>query len=151
VSAALALMLAAASTVGRASSASLPYYELGTIECLSGGQMRAYPPRIMRSVYDVNFRNPEIVKWSPDLQVWRGSRRWVNYDTSRPFYRALTTSNGFWQDPITGGWQAPNGLQIRWVAFFNLPAGTYRIKHWLYWQKLGNTYPIGGTRTCRFY
>ena len=80
-----------------ADAATTPAFTLGSVRCLPGGIMQAYPPSVMRPVAsNVDFRNPEIVKWSPDLQIVR-SGRWVNYDTSRPFYLAFTSSYGYFQ------------------------------------------------------
>src|SRR5829696_227384 len=65
--------LAAAATAlallpSAANAATTPGFNLGPVKCQPGGIMQAYPPRVMRPVgANVDFRNPEIVNWSPDL------------------------------------------------------------------------------------
>ena len=143
---ALVTALCGAST---ASASHTPPFTLGGLNCVSGGIVQVKPPSYMRSVYDVNHRNAELVKWSPDLQVRTGSR-WRNYDTRRPFYSAFTTNGFGYSNTIYGqGWGGKIG-QVQFVPFTDLPAGTYRIKHWLYWQQLGKTYAFTNRQTCRF-
>ena len=38
---------------------------------------------------------------------------------------------------------------MTFVPFNGLPAGSYRVRNWLYWDKLGKTYSANGG-TCRF-
>ena len=129
----------------------LPHYELGRIECLNGGQLRAYPPRVMRSVYNVNYVNPELVKWQPVLQAATGNGDWTNSDTTKPVYQAFATSDGVYEDAYgNGGWLGPDSLKLGFVTFPNLRVGTYRIRNYLYWQKLGKWYFADSTQTCRF-
>lgn len=129
--------------------ASVPYFELGPIECLDGGQLNAYPPRVMKSVYDVNFVNAEIVRWQPVLQVQTASG-WTDYGPGKPIFQAFTTSSGVYQDAYDqGGWRGPDNQRYSWVPFGGLLAGTYRVRNLLYWDKLGKWYHAD-SRTCGF-
>ena len=144
-----AAVTCAALLPGAAHATTSPGFKLGAVRCLDGGVMQAYPPSVMRPVgANVDFRNPEIVKWSPDLQVVRNGS-WVNYDTSRPFYSAFTSSYGYYQAPYTGAWTTPTNAGMMFVPFKGLPAGTYRIRNFLYWDKLGTTFRSTGA-SCRF-
>jgi hypothetical protein len=130
----------------------LPRFVLGAIECLSGPQLRAYPPREMLSVYDVNLTNPEIVRWWPVLQVANMNRDWVDYDTTRPVYQAFTSSYGFYEDAYgNGGWQGPDNQKLGFVTYANIPLGTYRIRNYLYWQKLDKWYYADSNQYCPFF
>ena len=105
----------------------------------------------MRSVYNVNYVNPELVKWQPVLQVATGNGGWTNSDTTKPVYQAFATSDGVYEDAYgNGGWLGPDSLKLGFVTFPNLPVGTYRIRNYLYWQKLGKWYFADSTQTCRF-
>jgi|tagenome__1003787_1003787.scaffolds.fasta_scaffold20370858_1 hypothetical protein len=134
-----------------ADAATTPPVTLGSVRCVAGGILQAYPPSVMRPVgASVDFRNPEIVKWSPDLQVARNGR-WVNYDTSRPFYMAFTSSYGYFQTAyMPSAWTSTTtNASMTFVPFNGLAAGRYRIRNWLYWDKLGKTFYANGG-TCRF-
>ena len=135
-----------------ADAATTPPLKLGSVRCLAGGTLQAYPPAMMRPLgASVDFRNPEIVKWSPDLQIVR-SGRWVNYDTSRPFYMAFTSSYGYFQTAsMPSAWTSTTtNASMTFVPFNGLPAGSYRVRNWLFWDKLGKTYYANGG-TCRFF
>ena len=148
--AALAAVLATALSAAPAAQAShTPDFRLGELRCLNGGLLRISPPPMMRSVYDVNHRTPELVKWSPDLRIWTRNG-WRDYDTRRPFYTAFTTFRYGYSNTVWGqGWGGNIG-QVQFVPFDGLRAGTYRIRHWLYWNKLGRTYRAESNQTCTF-
>ena len=140
--AALALLVAAAAaciaTASASAHGSVPYHELGQVSC-SQGLVRVNPPRIMRSWHHrPDFRNPELVHWSPDLYVYTAAG-WRLVDGSRPWYRAFTTSSiGFYQQPYVGAWQdtrTNNGVMF--VPYSGLGSGHYRIKNFLHWSSTG--------------
>jgi hypothetical protein len=127
----LAVALASPGTA-RAHGTGLPYHEIGAVSCFKG-QVNAYPPRVMRSVYDVNFLNAETVHWTPELHAWNGSA-WVRVAT-RAWYRAFTSSYGYYQNPY-GTWQhAQTNVGIGYVPFGGLAPGYYAIKNFLYWNR----------------
>jgi hypothetical protein len=136
-------------SIGVARAAAVPSFQLGQTQCVAGGQLKVFPPRSMSPVERVDYRNAERVQWSPDLQVWNG-RGWANFDTRRPFYTAFTTSYGYFQTTYGAVWQSPQNMQVMWVPFTALPAGTYRVRNRLYWAKLGRTYYADSGQTCRF-
>ena len=138
------------------SVASAVTYELGSMQCLNGGLLRIYPPRSMTPVYDVSFRNPEIVRWSADLQkryrTRRGRYRFRTVDNSRPFHEAFTSSYGYYQAPYQGAWRnMRTNAGTLFEPFGGLTRGIYRIKHWLYWGQLNETYTAVNSARCRFY
>ena len=62
----------------------------------------------MRSVYNVNYVNPELVKWQPVLQAATSTGNWTNSDTTKPVYQASATSDGVYEDAYgNGGWLGP--------------------------------------------
>lgn len=46
--------------------------------------------------------------------------------------------------------EVPDNQKYSWVPFSDLPVGTYRIRNFLYWDKLGKWYYADSNRTCRF-
>jgi hypothetical protein len=121
-----------------------PYHQLGAVVC-GQGFVRAYPPRIMRSVqYLPSYRKVEIVRWSPDL--WKFiAGRWRLVDGTRPWYRAFTSSIGYYQAPYSGAWLNPatNWGQVLFVPYYNLTPGWYAIKNYMRWD-------YGGLRHSEF-
>jgi hypothetical protein len=97
------------------------------------GVVRAYPPRVMRSWQHLpDYRRVEIVKWSPDLWLYTRTG-WRVVDRSRPWFRAFTTSIGYYQAPYVGAWvneQTNSGLLF--VPYYVRP-GYYAIKNYMRW------------------
>jgi hypothetical protein len=112
----------------------VPYHELGPIECLDGGIMRAYPPRLMRPAVGGN----EQVEWSPDLYKWNRKRRsWRRFDGSRPWYVAITGPYGYYQASYDQAWHTPGGMGMLFVPFSGLRPGRYAVKNFMYWNRTG--------------
>jgi hypothetical protein len=148
----LALATGAASPTARADS---PSFALGGISCLTG-QIRAYPPRWMMPVYEVNAVSAEEVRWQPVLRrrVWTGRRyRWRTVDRSSPDWFAGTYLNSAggasfvqtiygqaWSDP-TSGRQLVSGYPLAVER-----AGVYKVRNWLYWGALDGWYTKGSKR-----
>jgi len=135
VSLALALAIAAfAASPAAADGTGFPAHQIGSVEC-SQSTVKVWTPRQMVSTYHTNFLNPEQVQWSPDLWRWNGST-WVLYDGSRPWYRAFTSSYGYFQTAyVASAWQAvPTNAPVAFVPFYNLPAGYYAIKNYMKWD-----------------
>jgi hypothetical protein len=119
----------------------VPYHQVGMVVC-GQGSVKAYPPRIMRSwQYLPDFRNPEIVHWSPDLYKYVGGK-WRLADGSRPWYRAFTTSIGYYQAPFGGAWINPktNQGQVIFVPYYYLSPGFYAIKNYMHWDYSNRTH-----------
>jgi hypothetical protein len=133
----LALLAVACFAPGTAGAhgSGLPAHEIGAVNCYQG-QLRAYTPRTMLSWYDVNLRNAETIHWTPELYTWNGAA-WVRVAT-RPWYRAFTSSYGYYQNPY-GTWQDTNtNVGTMFVPFFNLARGYYAIKNFMYWNSTGH-------------
>jgi hypothetical protein len=131
----LVVVAGLAPRAAQAHGTQVPYHEIGMALC-GPGTMKAYPPRIMRSWQNLqDFRNPEIVRWSPDLYKYVGGS-WRLVDGTRPWYRAFTTSRGYYQAPYGGAWINPatNYGQVLFVPYFNLSPGWYAIKNYLRWD-----------------
>jgi hypothetical protein len=130
-----------------------PYFELGQLACLDGGVLRSYPPRIMRSTRPTNFRDPEEVRWKPYLYRYNpASGKWRLIQT-RSWYRAYTSSNGFFQDAFGGnGWTSIAAYQgqVLFVPFTGLGPGRYKIKNFLYWGWQDRTYYSWSGGACTF-
>jgi hypothetical protein len=97
------------------------------------------PPRSMRPFNNVNCRNGELVKWSPDLYRWNG-RRWVLYNGSAPWYYAVTSIYGYCQVYYSMAWNSPSGMGVYFHRFGPLPRGWYAIKNYMYWPKLNRNH-----------
>lgn len=123
-----------------AQAATMPSHQIGSWFYDSNG-LGVYPPKSMSPTRTVTCYDGETVKWSPDLQRWNGSS-WVNYNTSAPFYEALTSSYGYcYFQALYGYWWNPSTFRtMQFHRFGKLPAGYYRIKHWMYWKALGATF-----------
>ena len=147
-----ALLLALACALpGRADAhrRGVPYHEIGAVVC-GNGFVRAYPPRVMRSVqYLPSYRKVEIVHWSPDLWKYVGGR-WRLVDGSRPWYRAFTSSIGYYQAPYSGAWVNPktNWGQVLFVPYYKLTPGWYAIKNYMHWDYNGRRHSQF-SRYCR--
>lgn len=122
-----------------AAGAQTPYYELGSVQCLNGGEMRVYPPPVMRPA---NGSGPEAVAWSPKIVVATGADNVVDYNTSAPWYQASTNSIGYGFTPYGRGFYGPRG-QLSFVPFSGVAPGRYFVRHLLYWASLGTFYVYG--------
>ena len=130
--AALAPAPAAADGVG------LPAHAIGYVEC-GQSYVTTRHPQQMLSWSATDFRNPEMIHWSPDLYRWNGTS-WQLYDGTRPWYRAFTSSYGFYQNPY-GTWQSEvTNAGITFVPFYNLPSGYYAIKNFMKWDSVNYTH-----------
>ena len=106
--------------------------------------MRVYPPRFIAPVYARDGRNPELVKWSPDIQKYIGGR-WRTVRVGA-WWAAAISSYGYVQRPGMGAWS--NGMQN--ASFYGLSRGSYRAVQYVWWQQLGSTHRYHNG-TCRFY
>ena len=122
-----------------AQAAQSPYYELGSVQCLNGGEMRVYPPPVMRPA---DGSGPEAVAWSPKIVVSTGADNVADYNTSAPWYRASTTSIGYGFTPYGRGFYGPRG-QLSFVPFSGIAPGRYFVRHLLHWESLGTFYVYG--------
>jgi hypothetical protein len=141
VSLALALAIAAfAASPAAADGTGFPGHQIGAVEC-GPGYVKTLHPRSMVPTSPTDFRNPEEVQWSPDLWRWNGAS-WVLHDGSRPWYRAYTSSTGYFQTSYTASaWQAiPTNAPLLHVAYSYLPPGYYAIRNYLWWGWLGRTH-----------
>jgi hypothetical protein len=118
--------------------ARVPYHEVGLTHCLNGGLLRAFPPRVMRptSRFIITARNPELVRWSPNLYRWKGGS-WRLYDSSKPWYFATTMSYGYVQIGFDFAWKASNYAGIVSSQFTGLRPGRYRVRNYMYWARTG--------------
>jgi hypothetical protein len=132
-------VLATALGAPGAAAAQTPYYELGAVQCLNGGEMRVYPPPVMRPS---DGSGPEAVAWSPKIVVSTGGDNVVDYNTSAPWYQASTTSIGYGFTPYGRGFYGPRG-QLSFVPFSGISPGRYFVRHLLYWAGLGTFYVYG--------
>lgn len=132
------VIAAAALAAAPGAQAQTPYYELGSVQCLSGGEMRVYPPPVMRPS---DGSGPENVAWSPKIVVSTGGDN-ADYNTSAPWYQASTTSIGYGFTPYGRGFYGPRG-QLTFVPFSGVAAGRYFVRHLLFWQGLGTYYAYG--------
>jgi hypothetical protein len=147
---AVAMPLMSSSTAS-AHGTNLPAHDVGAVQCRAGGQMAVYPPRVMRSWYDVNFRNAEKVQWSPSIYRWNSqSGSWRLYDDSPPWYYAITSSYGYYQAPYDTAWHQPNGRGFLWHNQTGLPRGIYAVKNYMYWNSTGTHHSAWGGM-CTFY
>ena len=124
-----------------ADGSGFPYHEVGMVIC-GQGSVKAYPPRIMRSWQSLpDYRNPEIVQWSPDLYKYVGGS-WQLVDGTRPWYRAFTTSIGYYQSQFSGAWTNPktNYGQVLFVPYYSLSPGYYSIKNYMHWDFANRTH-----------
>lgn len=126
--------LAACSTAQAAS----PYFELGAVQCLNGGELRTYPPPVMKPT---NGSGPEAVAWSPKVVVVSGDSV-VDFDVSAPYYRASTNSIGYGFTPFGRGFYGAQG-QLSFVPFRGLPPGRYYVRHMLWWEASGDFFAYG--------
>lgn len=133
-----AAAIAIAAPVAQA-AAQPPYYELGSVQCLNGGEMRVYPPPVMRPA---DGSGPETVAWSPKIVVSTGGDNVVDYNTSAPWYQASTNSIGYGFTPYGRGFYGPRG-QLSLVPFTGIAPGRYFVRHLLYWSSLGTFYVYG--------
>jgi hypothetical protein len=141
VAAALLAVVCLAPSNALAHGSRFPYHRIGMVVC-GQGSVKAYPPRIMRSwQYLPDFRNPEIVHWSPDLYKYVEGK-WRLVDSSRPWYRAFTTSIGYYQAPFGGAWIDPktNKGQVLFVPYYYLSPGFYAIKNYMHWDYSNRTH-----------
>lgn len=122
-----------------AQAAQTPYYELGSVQCLNGGEMRVYPPPVMRPS---DGSGPEAVAWSPKIVVSTGADNVADYNTSAPWYQASTTSIGYGFTPYGRGFYGPRG-QLSFVPFYGVAPGRYFVRHLLHWASLGTFYVYG--------
>ena len=122
-----------------AAQAQTPYYELGVVQCLNGGEMRVYPPPVMRPS---DGSGPEAVAWSPKIVVSTGGDNVADYNTSAPWYQASTTSIGYAFTPYGRGFYGPRG-QLAFVPFPGIAPGRYFVRHLLHWQSIGTFYAYG--------
>lgn len=129
---------AVAPSTAAADGSAYPAHQLGSTEC-GTGYVKVWTPRQMLSSFPTNFRNPEMVTWSPDLHRWNGSS-WQLFDGTRPWYRAFTSSYGYYQNPL-GTWQNVNtNMGTMFVPYFNLPRGYYAIKNFMRWGNVAGTH-----------
>lgn len=135
-----ALLLAAVAPLTAAAHGStFPPHALGSMDC-GPGYVKTWPPRQMLSSFQTNFRNPEMVQWSPDLYRWNGSS-WQLFDGTRPWYRAFTSSYGYYSAPFSGAWQAvTTNASMMFVPYYNLPRGYYAIKNFMRWDRVSGTH-----------
>lgn len=94
-------------------------------------QVRAYPPGVMKSWYDVDYRRAELVHWKPVLYRFdERARQWVSYDARAGWIPAATSSYGFfdkgWYSKSTGG-------QLKFFPFSPTHPGTYTVLNRLQW------------------
>jgi hypothetical protein len=134
------LVAAVAASPAAADGVGLPAHAIGKTEC-GQGYVKTWHPRQMLSSFATTFRNPELVRWSPDLHRWNGTS-WQLYDGSRPWYRAFTSSHGYFQSQFTAtAWQSEaTNAPISFVPFYNLPRGYYAIKNYMRWDRLSGTH-----------
>lgn len=133
----MAIAIATLALCSSAQAAS-PYFELGAVQCLNGGELRSYPPPVMKPT---DGRGPEAVAWSPKIVVVRGDSV-VDYDVSAPYYQASTNSIGYGFTPFGRGFYGPQG-QLSFVPFRGFPPGRYYIRHMLSWAASGDFYAYG--------
>jgi hypothetical protein len=131
-----------------------PPHQVGRVECVAGGIMRAYPPRLMRPTTPTDDRNPEQVFWRPTL--YRRYRRagkilWRRVAIG-PRLFAFTSSYGFYQGQLQQAWhyQSNPGSQVLFYPFKGLGRGTYRIKHYLHWAWGPSTWHVHLQGRCTF-
>lgn len=139
--AALVAAVALAAVVAAPASAhgdGLPAHAVGQFDC-GQGLVHAYPPRQMLSSFETNFRNPEMVFWTPVLYRYNESTRgWDEVTWAGRWYRAFTSSYGFYNAQVVGGWTdtVTNNSGVRFVPFANLTRGYYAVGNWMYWSVL---------------
>jgi hypothetical protein len=143
----LALVAAPAAVPERADAhGSAPYHEAGQTMC-QAGRVLAYPPRVMRPTRPADWRNAQLVKWSPDLYRWQ-KRRWRLVDGSKPWNWAATSDAGYLQRPLDSAWHKPNNFGALFEPFDGLRSGIYAVKHYMYWADSGQTHAHWGA-PCR--
>lgn len=114
-----------------------PSHSLGQVSC-SAGQVAAYPPAQMSPVTPTNFTRPEEVGWSPNLYVYNSATaQWTLYDSSKPYYRAFTSSYGYFQAQLHQPWTTPTANDIVFSLFSGLAPGYYAVWHVLVWRSTG--------------
>ena len=130
----------------------LAYVRLGGESCDSGGLIRAWVPHVVRSVNAVNFRNPELVRWGVQVQLYT-SGGWANYGGFSGWSRAFTTPFGYYQGPPTAptaAWISDATNQgVQFVPLQTSSSGYFRVLHFVWWSALGATYYYEGG-TCQF-
>jgi hypothetical protein len=152
--AALALaVLAVALTASPAAAdgTAVPYHEIGAVEC-GQGFVRARPPRIMRPTYATDFRNAEEVYWAPELYRFNFATNTWDYVTwPGRWYRAYTSSYGYYQDPLLGGWtdMRTNASNVMFFPFYGLAPGYYAVKNYMHWSRLGATHEMWSQTVCQ--
>lgn len=133
-----AVASALAPGAAKAHGTAVPYHETGPIGC-GAGAVNAYPPRVMRSwQYLPDYRKVERVHWSPDLYKYT-TAGWQLVDASKPWFRAFTTSIGYYQAPFAGVWTntQTNSGQVVFVPYRYLSPGYYAVKNHMYWDYPG--------------
>jgi hypothetical protein len=136
----LATAILALGALAGPAAAGVPGYEIGAVGC-EQGLVRAYVPRAMLSSYSTDFRNPEQVYWTPELNRYNPYTRAWEPVAVRPWHRAFASSYGIYQAPIVGGWTntANNASGTMFVPFYGLASGYYAIKNYLHWSWINYT------------
>lgn len=140
LSLALALVVAViAASPAAADGSGWPSHQIGSADC-GRNSVTTRAPRVMLSSYPTNYVNPETVEWSPDLWYWNGLR-WALYDGSKPWYRAFTSSYGFFQTAYTAAWnEVRTNAPLGFVTYNQLPSGYYAIKNYMRWASIATTH-----------
>ena len=128
----------------------VPYHVIGARNCVDG-RIEISPPVRMDPDAPTNFTNPEEVQWSPDLLKWKPRRHRWKVVWQGDWYRAFTSSYGFFQTTYTLAWQSTttNGY-IYFVPVDIYRAGYYRVKNYMWWSWADGIHAQKGPQ-CRYY
>ena len=132
----VAALLSALALTAPAASAhdGWPAHQLGALTC-NQGSVTVRAPVPVAPVNNVNYANPELIEWWPDLYVWDG-RNWQPTARSGVWYQALTTSFGF-----ARGWRRTNSAAITFGHVFpnQVPGYYYTVVHSMRWTTAWGT------------